>query len=90
VRIYVREDRVGRVSLGAGAEIRIDAYPGRVYTGRVVYIGSEAEFTPRNVQTPDERTQLVYPVKVQVTEDEALELKPGLPADVRLAGGSGA
>lgn len=87
VRIYVREDRVGRVSLGQEAEIRIDAFTDRVYRGRVTFIGSEAEFTPRNVQTPDERTQLVYPVKVQVLDDDALDLKPGLPADVRLLEG---
>lgn len=88
VRIYVREDRVARVSPGQEAEIRIDAFPDRVYRGRVTFIGSEAEFTPRNVQTPEERTQLVYPVKVQVVDDPELELKPGLPADVRLQEGA--
>lgn len=88
VRIYVREDRIGRVSLGQEADIHIDALPDRTFRGRVVFIGSEAEFTPRNVQTPDERTQLVYPVKVQVVDDEALALKPGLPADVRLENGA--
>jgi HlyD family secretion protein len=88
IRIYVREDRVGRVALGQEAEIRIDAFTDRVYRGRVTFIGSEAEFTPRNVQTPDERTQLVYPVKVQVLDDDALDLKPGLPADVRLLEGA--
>jgi HlyD family secretion protein len=88
VRIYVREDRVGRVSLGQRAEIRIDSYPDRTFEGRVTFIGSEAEFTPRNVQTPDERTQLVYPVKVQITGDSELALKPGLPADVRLTEGA--
>jgi HlyD family secretion protein len=90
VRIYVREDRVGRVSLGQGATITVDAFPDRTFTGAVSFIGSEAEFTPRNVQTPDERTQLVYPVKVRITGDEALALKPGLPADVLLDGGGGA
>jgi HlyD family secretion protein len=84
VRIYVREDRVGRVSLGQRAEIRADAYPDRRYAGRVVFIAGEAEFTPRNVQTPDERVKLVYAVKVAIEGDSALELKPGVPADVRL------
>ena len=84
VRIYVREDRVGRVSLGQRAEIRADAFPDRRYDGRVVFIASEAEFTPRNVQTADERVKLVYAVKVAIEGDSALELKPGLPADVRL------
>lgn len=84
VRIYVREDRIGRVALGMPARIVSDTWPDRVYDGEVVFIGSEAEFTPRNVQTPDERTKLVYPVKVRITGDAAFELKPGIPADVTL------
>lgn len=84
VRIYVREDRVGRVSLGQAAEIRADAYRDRRYDGRVVFIAGEAEFTPRNVQTAEERVKLVYAVKVAIAGDNALELKPGVPADVRL------
>ncbi|MDT8340589.1 MAG: efflux RND transporter periplasmic adaptor subunit [Longimicrobiales bacterium] len=86
VRIYVRADLLGRVSLGAGAEIHIDTFPGRVFRGEVVFVGSEAEFTPRNVQTQEERTQLVYPVKVRVLDDPELRVKPGLPADVVLSG----
>lgn len=84
VRIYVREDAIGRVQLGASAEIRSDTYPDRIYEGEVVFIGSEAEFTPRNVQTTEERTKLVYPVKVRITGDPAFELKPGIPADVTI------
>lgn len=84
VRIYVPEDRIGRVSLGQAAEIRSDTWPDRRYEGEVVFIGSEAEFTPRNVQTPEERTRLVYPVKVRITGDPEVELKPGVPADVVL------
>jgi HlyD family secretion protein len=84
VRIYVPGDRVGRVVLGREAEIRADAYPDRVYRGKVVYIADEAEFTPRNVQTREERVKLVYRVKVAVIGDSAYHLKPGLPADVRL------
>jgi len=84
VRIYVREDVIGRVRIGMSATIRSDSYPDREYQGRVVFIGSEAEFTPRNVQTEEERTKLVYPVKVRITGDEGFELKPGIPADVRL------
>jgi HlyD family secretion protein len=84
VRIYVREDEVGRLSPGQPATITADAYPDRRYTGRITYISGEAEFTPRNVQTPEERIKLVYAAKVAVTGDTAQELKPGLPADVRL------
>lgn len=84
VRIYVREDAVGRVRIGQAARITTDSYPGRSYEGRVFFIGSEAEFTPRNVQTSEERTRLVYPVKVRITADEDVDLKPGIPADVVL------
>ena len=84
VRIYVPENRVGRLRLGGPAEIRADAYPERTYAGEVMHIASEAEFTHRNVQTTEERVKLVYEVRVRVTGDPDLELKPGLPADVRL------
>jgi HlyD family secretion protein len=84
VRIYVREDQIGRVRIGMPAEIRSDTYPDRSYAGEVVFIGSEAEFTPRNVQTSEERTRLVYAVKVRVSGDVQFELKPGIPADVTL------
>lgn len=84
VRIYVPENRVGRVSIGQAAEIQAGTFPDRVYAGEVVFIGDVAEFTPRNVQTAEERTRLVYPVKVRVTGDPDFDLKPGVPADVRL------
>ncbi|HEX9164699.1 MAG TPA: HlyD family efflux transporter periplasmic adaptor subunit [Gemmatimonadales bacterium] len=84
VRIYVRQDEVGRVALGQSAEIRIDSYADRVYAGTVSFISSEAEFTPRNVQTKEERVKLVYRVKVRVVGDTAVVLKPGLSADVVL------
>jgi HlyD family secretion protein len=84
VRIYVPENLVGRVSIGQRAEVRSGTFPDRVYGGEVAFIGDVAEFTPRNVQTPEERTRLVYPVKVRITGDPAFDLKPGIPADVRL------
>jgi HlyD family secretion protein len=84
VRIYVRQDHVGRVKIGQTATITADSYPDRDYSGRVVFIASEAEFTPRNVQTTAERVKLVYRVKVQIEEDPTFDLKPGLAADVRL------
>jgi HlyD family secretion protein len=86
VRIYVREDQIGAVQIGMAAQITSDTYPGRVYDGHVTFIGSEAEFTPRNVQTTEERIKLVYPVKVRITGDPGFELKPGIPADVTLVG----
>jgi HlyD family secretion protein len=84
VRIYVPEPRLGAVALGARATITSDTYPDRSYEGRVQFIASEAEFTPKTVQTTEERVKLVYAVKVAVTADSAFELKPGMPADVRL------
>jgi HlyD family secretion protein len=84
VRIYVREDRIGAVKLGAAATIVSDTYPEKTYRGEVMFIASEAEFTPKNVQTTEERVKLVYAVKVRVTGDPDRDLKPGMPADVRL------
>ncbi len=86
VRIYIREDQMGMVQLGLSADIVSDTYPDRSYEGEVVFIGSEAEFTPRNVQTAEERIKLVYPVKVRISGDPNFELKPGIPADVTLRG----
>jgi HlyD family secretion protein len=84
VRIYISEDRIGAVKLGASATITADTYPGKTYGGTVSFIASEAEFTPRNVQTTEERVKLVYAVKVRITGDPTNDLKPGMPADVRL------
>jgi HlyD family secretion protein len=84
VRIYVRQDQVGRVKIGQDVTITADSYRDREYQGRVIFIASEAEFTPRNVQTTAERVKLVYRVKVQITGDQSFDLKPGLAADVRL------
>lgn len=86
VRIYVSEDRIGAVSLGQTADISSDTYPDRSYGGEVVFISNEAEFTPRNVQTTEERVKLVYAVKVRITGDPSHDLKAGIPADVVLSG----
>ena len=85
VRIYIREDRIGAVKLGEHASISSDTYPDKTYPGTVSFISSEAEFTPRNVQTTEERVKLVYAVKVRITGDSTNELKPGMPADVALS-----
>lgn len=84
VRIYMPENRIGQVQLGAKAGIATDSFPGKTYPGEVVYIASQAEFTPKTVQTTEERVKLVYAVKVRVSGDAGFELKPGMPADVRL------
>jgi HlyD family secretion protein len=84
VRIYVPENRLGRVALGQRATIVSDTFADRRYEGEVAFVADEAEFTPKTVQTTEERVRLVYAVKVRITGDAALELKPGLPADVTL------
>lgn len=84
VRIYVQENRVGAVKLGTRASVRADTFPDRSYPGEVSFIASQAEFTPKNVQTTEERVRLVYEVKVRIVGDPRHDLKPGLPADVRL------
>lgn len=84
VRIYIPENRIGAVRLGQPARITADTYPDKTYQGEVIFIASEAEFTPKTVQTVEERVKLVYAVKVRITGDPSYDLKPGMPADVRL------
>lgn len=84
VRIYVAEDRIAAVRLGTGASITCDTYPDQRYRGEVMFIASEAEFTPKNVQTQKERVKLVYAVKVRILGDPRRDLKPGMPVDVTL------
>ena len=84
VRIYIAENHIGAVHLGQKTTISTDTWPGKHYSGTVTYIASQAEFTPKNVQTAEERVKLVYAVKVRITDDAKFELKPGMPADVHL------
>lgn len=81
--IYVNEQQLARVKLRQPAEVRIDGMPDRVFQGTVTFISPTAEFTPKNVQTKEERTKLVFGVKVEVDNRDGA-LKPGLPADARL------
>ncbi|MCW2279033.1 HlyD family secretion protein [Heliophilum fasciatum] len=82
VKVYVPEAKLGTVAVGAEAQITVDAYPGQHFAGVVTHISEKAEFTPRNMQTKEARTTLVFAVKVQVREGGE-QLKPGMPADVR-------
>jgi len=83
IRVYVKEDKLGLVKLGQKAEVMTDSFPKKTYLGTVTMISSEAEFTPKNVQTREERVKLVFALKVSV-ENENGELKPGMPADVKI------
>lgn len=87
VKVYVPETRIGSVHVGQSAHITTDTFPGKRYAGRVSYVASEAEFTPKTVQTREERVKLVYAVKVRIEGDPSYELKPGMPADVVLEAG---
>ncbi|MGB6430941.1 MAG: efflux RND transporter periplasmic adaptor subunit [Candidatus Acidiferrales bacterium] len=83
VQVYVPETNLGQVHWGQDCSVTTDTYPGRTYHGRVSFISSQAEFTPKTVQTTAERVTLVYLVKVDV-DNPNLELKPGMPADVSI------
>jgi membrane fusion protein YbhG len=83
VMIYVTEQELAHVKLGQDAKVSIDGMPGKSFAGKVVYISPEAEFTPKNIQTKDDRVKLVFGVKVEVP-NTGDQLKRGLPADAVL------
>jgi HlyD family secretion protein len=83
VRVYIGEPDIGRVRIGQEAMVVTDAYPKRKFPGTLRYIANEAEFTPKNVQTRQERIKLVYEARIYLTNEEGI-LKPGMPADVSL------
>ena len=80
LRAYINETDLGRVKIGQAVQVTTDTYAGRIYEGRLSFIASQAEFTPKNVQTTKERVKLVYRIKVDIANPEQ-ELKPGMPAD---------
>jgi len=80
LRGYVSETQMDQVKVGQKARVTTDTKPGKVYEGRVSFIASQAEFTPKTVQTPQERVKLVFRVKIDI-DNRNMELKPGMPAD---------
>ncbi len=78
--VYIPEAQIGWVQVGQEAEVTVDSFPGRVFLGKVAYISHEAEFTPRNVQTAEERAKTVFAVKVRIPNPDG-SLKAGMPAD---------
>ncbi len=84
VRVYIPENQIGKVGLGAAAKIKVDTFPDREFDGRVSYVSSQAEFTPKNVQTQEERVKLVFAVNVTLDNRDGT-LKPGMPADVTIS-----
>jgi membrane fusion protein YbhG len=83
LRAYVNEADLGRVKLGQGVRVTTDTYPGKTYEGRVSFISSQAEFTPKSVQTEKVRVKLVYRIKIDIRNTN-MELKPGMPADAEI------
>lgn len=81
--IYVAETELGLVKLGQKAEIKVDTYPEKSFEGKVVYISPQAEFTPKYIQTQEERTKLVFAVKIKINNPD-FELKDGMPADASI------
>jgi membrane fusion protein YbhG len=81
LKVYVPEVQIGKVRLNLQARIHTDAFPDRPFDATVRYIASTAEFTPKEVQTPDERVKLIYAVKLYLKENPDHRLTPGLPAD---------
>jgi HlyD family secretion protein len=77
---YVDETELGRVRLDQPVDVKIDTYPNKIYKGHISFISEEAEFTPKQIQTTEERAKLVYRIKVDIANVN-LELKPGMPAD---------
>jgi HlyD family secretion protein len=83
LRGYIPESEVGRVTIGQRAMVSADAWPGRLLEGRVSFISSEAEFTPKNVQTEKERVKLVYRIKITLPNPTG-QLKPGMPVEATI------
>jgi HlyD family secretion protein len=81
VRVYIGQTDLGRIRHGQKVAVRTDSFPGKTYEGTIGFIASEAEFTPKTVQTAKERVKLVFRVKVDLANPND-ELKPGMPADV--------
>jgi HlyD family secretion protein len=80
LRAYINETDLGRVKLGQAVTLTNDSFPGKSYPGRVSFISSEAEFTPKQIQTREERVKLVYRIKIDV-ENPRHELKSNMPVD---------
>lgn len=81
--VYVPEDRYGQIMLGATYPVSVDSFPSEVFTGTVTHIAAQAEFTPRNVQTTDNRKTTVFAIQLALAPSSG-KLKPGMPADVRI------
>jgi len=80
LRVYVEEPIYGRIKLGDEASVTVDSYPGQVFKGTITEINQQAEFTPKEIQTQEQRAKLVFGIKITIQNREG-KLKPGMPAD---------
>ena len=83
LRAYINETDLGRVKLGQKVKLTTDSFPGKVYSGTISFISSEAEFTPKQIQTKEERVKLVYRIKIDV-DNSSHELKNNMPVDAEI------
>ena len=83
LRGYINEKDLGRVKLGTTVKVTTDSFPGKVYDGKITFIASEAEFTPKQIQTQEERVKLVYRIKIEIDNPNG-ELKSNMPADAEI------
>ena len=81
--LLMSETELGKVQLGQEADVTVDSYKDKTFKGKVIYISPDAEFTPKNIQTKDERIKLVYAIKIHIHNPE-YELKDGMPADAAI------
>ncbi|WP_031497025.1 HlyD family efflux transporter periplasmic adaptor subunit [Bryobacter aggregatus] len=83
LRGYIPQAKLGRIQLGMPVRVRSDSYPNKIYNGKISFIASEAEFTPKQIQTNEERVKLVYRIKVDI-ENSQRELKLNMPVDAEI------
>lgn len=83
---YINETDLAKIKLGQNVSIKTDSFPNKTYNGKISFISQEAEFTPKQIQTTEERVKLVYRIKIMVDNSD-FELKPGMPADGYIIGG---
>ena len=83
VRVYIPGTKLGKVKPAQKVTLKADSFPNETFHGYISYIGAQAEYTPRNIQTPEERTKLVYPVKIQI-ENKENKLRDGMYVTVEL------
>ena len=81
ITVYIPEDKYGQINLGDRATLSVDSFPDETFEATVTRIADQAEYTPRNVQTKEDRQTTVYAVELSVSDPEG-KLKPGMPTDV--------